>query len=117
MLTVMCDAVEHSKRKGRPCVAIRAYRKDFASAGHGNESIDAVMSHLRSGERPKPPTYPEAPVLIQVKSDSRKVIANDVEVYELSVGITSVSLYVDNPDVDLQWMIGKTLHLETARLK
>lgn len=93
MLTVICDAVEHEKRQRRPCVAIRAYRKDFAPAGHslprsigGNERIDAVLSHLRSSKRPKPPTYPEAPVRIQVKSDPRKVIANDVEVYELFGG-------------------------------
>ena len=35
--------------------------------------------------------YPDVPVLIQVKNHPIKVIANDVEVYELSVGITSFS--------------------------
>jgi hypothetical protein len=131
MLTAICDAVEYETRKGRPCVAIRAYREDRANTVHhpdksrfplesnlpwhteSHRNINAVRSHQKLGAKRLIPKYPEAPVRIQVKNDPRQIIANDIEIYELSVGITSFSLYIDNPAVDLEWLIGKTLHLET----
>ena len=114
MLTVTCDAVDREVHEGRPCFIIRAYRSERGQV-QGRAGIMDVLRRLKAGEIGKPPAYPEAPLRITVDGDTRSLIADEVQIYELSVGVTSFNLYVFGEQEDaLEWLIGKTLHLEEA---
>jgi hypothetical protein len=93
---------------------IRAYRSDRGQA-QGKAGITDVLRRLKAGEAQKPPAYPEAPIRITVGGDAKSLIANEVQIYELSVGVTSFNLYIfGQQEDDLGWLIGKTLYLEAA---
>jgi hypothetical protein len=111
-LTVTCDAVDREIRNGRSCAVIRAYRSDRAPA-QSKGDVAAALRRVKAGSRSKPRAYPRTPLRIRIEGERIDLTAEEVEIYELSVGITCFNLCVctEQPD-DLEWLIGKELELE-----
>jgi hypothetical protein len=113
-LTVTCDAVDREIRNGRPCAVIRAYFSDRTPVQTKGEVVEALR-RLRAGARSKPGAYPRAPLRITVDDKRLGLTADEVEIYELSVGVTCFNLFVpsEQPD-DLERLIGKEIEMEEA---
>lgn len=115
MIAVTCDTVEREIHDGRPCCVVRAYHSDRGHVPNKAE-IGAVLRRLRQGEPARSPVYPNAPLRITVEGDPRFLHVEEVQILELSVGVTSFTLFVVSEEKeDLKWLIGKTLYLEPVR--
>jgi hypothetical protein len=133
MITAICEKVERSSRDGRECLLVIA-SSDVQTGTLGRPPIDEnwltgaknklASMGLKLGGAPSTKTpeamadtrneYPAPPVDIHVNCQppENDILAEQMEVYELSSGSTIVFLYVFDMRDNLQWMIGKRIELQ-----
>ena len=110
MLNVTCDAVDQEMQSGRPCIVIRAYRWDRELV-QSKEAIEGLIRRLRAREKVDPTKYPEPPLRITVEGVPKSVVAENAQIYELSVGVTSFNFFVFEDINNLGWLVGKELQV------
>jgi hypothetical protein len=134
MITATCTGVARSHYKGRECLRITASHDDrgepAARPPTDARSLEAIKANLvaagctlggarkaRSTRQPPRPTArdkcltPPVSVFVDMNSARKQLVAEAIEVLQLSVGSTLFWLYVFDLTDELQWVIGKRLEL------
>lgn len=114
MRPLICERVEQRSIRGRPYFIVYASCSERDDRQTGL-AVEETLRRLRSREAVAPRDYPAAPVFVSVDGDSKRCIAEELSVTEISVGIALVELHVFSEELEPNWLVGKAIELSPVR--